>query len=110
RSLFFYFSVLFLFLYRFLSSCYFFVFFFFFLLVRRPPISTLFPYTTLFRSRTWIYTDCPSSVYGVSNKANAIALFNVGDFVPVVTLPIFSPASFYTSLSCLEILLSVYSR
>src|SRR5262245_66454865 len=26
--------------------------FFFFLLIRRPPISTLFPYTTLFRSRS----------------------------------------------------------
>src|SRR5687768_18367783 len=25
---------------------------FFFLMIRRPPISTLFPYTTLFRSRT----------------------------------------------------------
>src|ERR1022692_4204877 len=31
----------------FLSS---FVFFFFFLMIRRPPRSTLFPYTTLFRS------------------------------------------------------------
>src|SRR5947199_10700416 len=29
--------------------CYF--FFFFFLMIRRPPISTLFPYTTLFRSK-----------------------------------------------------------
>src|SRR2546430_12712366 len=29
--------------------CYFF-FFFFFLMIRRPPRSTLFPYTTLFRS------------------------------------------------------------
>src|SRR5215475_15682428 len=30
-------------------------FFFFFLMIRRPPRSTLFPYTTLFRSRgsTW---------------------------------------------------------
>src|SRR5438874_12705607 len=28
----------------------FYVFFFFFLLIRRPPRSTLFPYTTLFRS------------------------------------------------------------
>src|SRR5207302_3649523 len=28
-------------------------FFFFFLLIRRPPRSTLFPYTTLFRSRAW---------------------------------------------------------
>src|SRR3712207_9548345 len=26
---------------------------FFFLMIRRPPRSTLFPYTTLFRSRTW---------------------------------------------------------
>src|SRR2546430_6594112 len=31
------------------SSFYFF-FFFFFLMIRRPPRSTLFPYTTLFRS------------------------------------------------------------
>src|SRR2546426_10696963 len=30
-----------------LSVC----FFFFFLMIRRPPRSTLFPYTTLFRSR-----------------------------------------------------------
>src|SRR3712207_8155388 len=29
------------------STC---VFFFFFLMIRRPPISTLFPYTPLFRS------------------------------------------------------------
>src|ERR1022692_4347420 len=32
--------------------------FFFFLMIRRPPRSTLFPYTTLFRSRT------PSAVQG----------------------------------------------
>src|SRR6266446_7783154 len=29
-------------------------FFFFFLMIRRPPRSTLFPYTTLFRSRSAI--------------------------------------------------------
>src|SRR5258707_15287530 len=28
-------------------------YFFFFLMIRRPPRSTLFPYTTLFRSRQW---------------------------------------------------------
>src|SRR2546426_12382053 len=28
-------------------------FFFFFLMIRRPPRSTLFPYTTLFRSIGW---------------------------------------------------------
>src|SRR5258708_11101260 len=31
--------------------CYVCPFFFFFLMIRRPPRSTLFPYTTLFRSR-----------------------------------------------------------
>src|SRR5215204_7489155 len=39
---------LFLFCFLILCSCYF--FFFFFLMIRRPPRSTLFPYTTLFRS------------------------------------------------------------
>src|SRR5256884_7173003 len=33
------------------SSSFFLFFFFFFLMIRRPPRSTLFPYTTLFRSR-----------------------------------------------------------
>src|ERR1051326_4035221 len=38
--------------------CYerFFIFFFFFLMIRRPPRSTLFPYTTLFRSPADAYT------------------------------------------------------
>ena len=35
---------------------FFFFFFFFFLMIRRPPRSTLFPYTTLFRSG-WIATN-----------------------------------------------------
>src|SRR5215471_20841643 len=30
-----------------------FLHYFFFLMIRRPPRSTLFPYTTLFRSRRW---------------------------------------------------------
>src|SRR2546430_13331985 len=34
-------------------SCDLLVFFFFFLMIRRPPRSTLFPYTTLFRSDVW---------------------------------------------------------
>src|SRR4030066_1525497 len=35
-----------------IATCFFFcvLFFFFFLMIRRPPRSTLFPYTTLFRS------------------------------------------------------------
>src|SRR5574341_2023791 len=35
---------------KFLNYIIFFFFFFFFLMIRRPPRSTLFPYTTLFRS------------------------------------------------------------
>src|SRR2546429_6578344 len=37
-------------------------FFFFFLMIRRPPRSTLFPYTTLFRSprRISVYVERPS--------------------------------------------------
>src|SRR5688572_31751105 len=35
------------------SLCFLFFFFFFFLMIRRPPRSTLFPYTTLFRSHQY---------------------------------------------------------
>src|SRR5215468_11327127 len=38
----------------------FFFSFFFFLMIRRPPRSTLFPYTTLFRSATPRSRDCRS--------------------------------------------------
>src|SRR2546430_14466631 len=34
---------------------------FFFLMMRRPPRSTLFPYTTLFRSRRGLYPRATSS-------------------------------------------------
>src|SRR5215204_6755596 len=39
----------------FLRRCF---FFFFFLMIRRPPRSTLFPYTTLFRSHCHIVDQC----------------------------------------------------
>src|SRR6266496_6648795 len=45
-----YFFVSFLF-FSFSPPLFLFFFFFFFLMIRRPPRSTLFPYTTLFRSR-----------------------------------------------------------
>src|SRR6266496_6517666 len=38
-------------------SLFLFFFFFFFLMIRRPPRSTLFPYTTLFRSRRAVGGD-----------------------------------------------------
>src|SRR5205085_12650580 len=37
--------------------------FFFFFLLRRPPRSTLFPYTTLFRSKTIVSADLTVSMY-----------------------------------------------
>src|SRR6266487_6883819 len=45
-------------------SCLCFLFFFFFLMIRRPPRSTLFPYTTLFRSRRALTGSWPSSAAG----------------------------------------------
>src|SRR2546429_6811818 len=41
-----------------MSPCYILVFFFFFLMIRRPPRSTLFPYTTLFRSLKYTLAGC----------------------------------------------------
>src|SRR6267378_5618216 len=46
---------------------FFFVFFFFFLMIRRPPRSTLFPYTTLFRS-----LRLPFRVTGTEGRYNAM--------------------------------------
>src|ERR1051325_12095068 len=46
--------------------CLFFLFFFFFLMIRRPPRSTLFPYTTLFRSIGDVYPS--SRHYGLSRQ------------------------------------------
>src|SRR5256885_8908423 len=42
-------------------------FFFFFLMIRRPPRSTLFPYTTLFRS-TSVRTAAAGSLPGPSGR------------------------------------------
>src|SRR5215216_7466563 len=52
-----------------------FYFFFFFLMMRRPPRSTLFPYTTLFRSRAWsgrtrYETDSGSRTGGRRSRAS----------------------------------------
>src|SRR2546430_15565175 len=76
------------------------IFFFFFLMIRRPPRSTLFPYTTLFRSQvadTGAFYDNPESqllaevkgafypVAGlVAHKVVAKETLRVGDRVAVV--------------------------
>src|SRR6266542_3434120 len=59
----FYFKICLFFFICFLRVCFFLlflIFFFFFLMIRRPPRSTLFPYTTLFRSRSSESTLCPA--------------------------------------------------
>src|SRR5258708_14590299 len=43
--------------------------FFFFLMIRRPPRSTLFPYTTLFRSRGLPYAQETSHLLARANVA-----------------------------------------
>src|SRR5258708_39682396 len=59
--------------------------FFFFLMIRRPPRSTLFPYTTLFRSRSflqdakrWIMQRCaatcgPAALFGSGSRGHLAA-------------------------------------
>src|SRR5687768_17975474 len=51
----------------------FFFFFFFFLMIRRPPRSTLFPYTTLFRSGA--FTDAKTDRVGRFELADRGTLF-----------------------------------
>src|SRR5439155_26529584 len=73
-----FFSLLFLYFFFFLFSfSSFFFFFFFFLMIRRPPRSTLFPYTTLFRSPfhkllisviNWPMAAMPSSLPTISDR------------------------------------------
>src|SRR6266436_8926818 len=46
--------------------CRYFLFFFFFLMIRRPPRSTLFPYTTLFRSRSPHRSPMPLCRHGAA--------------------------------------------
>src|ERR1039458_10815337 len=48
--------------------------FFFFLMIRRPPRSTLFPYTTLFRSRDRFISNCRlPSLLGVADRVGYLA-------------------------------------
>src|SRR5690606_41216565 len=53
--------------------------FFFFLLLRRPPISTLFPYTTLFRSTAY-------DVYPLDGRHDG-GYYTVKDCVTIDVLP-----------------------
>src|SRR3712207_7254672 len=46
--------------------------FFFFLMIRRPPRSTLFPYTTLFRSLAADLLPRPHPLFGVGYRREAL--------------------------------------
>src|SRR2546422_2854932 len=48
-----------------------FFFFFFFLMIRRPPRSTLFPYTTLFRSQIFMASTYPLEVVEAARWSRA---------------------------------------
>src|SRR2546430_15339891 len=53
-----------------LCCCYLF-FFFFFLMIRRPPRSTLFPYTTLFRSFPKSYGNSRPPIFTCGRSASS---------------------------------------
>src|SRR2546430_17734089 len=52
-----------------MSLSYLLLFFFFFLMIRRPPRSTLFPYTTLFRSLRTELRAGETPAYGIEFRA-----------------------------------------
>src|SRR3712207_1572119 len=56
-------------------------------MIRRPPRSTLFPYTTLFRSN---YTNAPSK---------SITMTNAGGYVAFFTVEFYVGSKFYTHKS-----------
>src|SRR3989442_6344547 len=45
------------------------ILFFFFLMIRRPPRSTLFPYTTLFRSTFWLPLDVGATARRLNTRS-----------------------------------------
>src|SRR3990167_7319983 len=48
----------------------------FFLMIRRPPRSTLFPYTTLFRSQTFAKKSLPGTGGGFGNVSYLFRFFD----------------------------------
>src|SRR6266511_6080167 len=54
------------------------MYFFFFLMIRRPPRSTLFPYTTLFRSRPAPEEQPQASKAGKPEEKHPVAVARAG--------------------------------
>src|SRR5204863_8944351 len=60
---------------------YHFFFFFFFLMIRRPPRSTLFPYTTLFRSLRCINSSGVEMIQSATERAGRAFISSEMTFV-----------------------------
>src|SRR6266540_1930578 len=83
------------------------MFFFFFLMIRRPPRSTLFPYTTLFRSRAGMLSSPWGHVPGEqalplqrwSTPARIRAPVGVQDDAGLAYVRIFSPSSSWSGFT-----------
>src|SRR2546426_5098186 len=58
------------------------MFFFFFLMIRRPPRSTLFPYTTLFRSREHGVGSVQDVMLAVLEPDGAISVIRNDEITP----------------------------
>src|SRR6266705_6936673 len=83
-----------------------FLFFFFFLMIRRPPRSTLFPYTTLFRSRS------PSVAVSVAKDGRilfeeAIGLANQEKLIPATPYTMYALASISKPLTATGLMVLV---
>src|SRR5256885_16360947 len=52
--------------------------FFFFLMIRRPPRSTLFPYTTLFRSAFKMQVEAPAIFDLSSEPRETLEMYGIG--------------------------------
>src|SRR5712692_6915133 len=77
--------------------CIFFFFFFFFLMIRRPPRSTLFPYTTLFRSQFPEDDQKPAYKRGrVATQARPLSLGEIRDHIRFALLRKFARLDAYT--------------
>src|SRR2546430_1334944 len=61
------------------------MFFFFFLMIRRPPRSTLFPYTTLFRSLVAVSQPLPGT-YRIKFSDGHEASFNAEEILAEAAL------------------------
>src|SRR5256886_15535215 len=56
------------------SQCFLYLLFFFFLMIRRPPRSTLFPYTTLFRSNEYLCDGVTDELINALTKVEGLRI------------------------------------